>query len=137
MYDENSVQIPDALPQQKPTPKPRSKERALDLVTTQHAHKRKRERDYSTEQVLQTYVSGHQQQDPRNVPGVSHYVLNSIAHAQMRRRIVVDNTGGEILTVYPREPENAPPPQPKAPVSNTKSKKKQQLAKKRARSTNG
>lgn len=137
MYDEHSVQIPQALPQQKPTPKPRSKDKALDLVTTQHAEKRKRERGYSSEQVLQTYVHGHQLPDPRMEPGVSHYVINSIAHAQMRRRIVVDNTGGEILTVYPREPENAPEPQPKSPPSNTKSKKKQQLAKKRARSTNG
>jgi hypothetical protein len=136
MYSEQSVQIPAAIPQQKPTPKPRSADKALDLVTTQHAEKRKRERGYSSEQVLQTYVHGHELPDPRMEPGVSHFVLNSVAHAQMRRRVVVDNTGGEILTVYPREPD-AVTETPKAPPSNTKSKKKQQLAKKRARSTNG
>lgn len=134
MYDEYSVQIPEALPQQNPTPKPRSLKRAYELITTAHGHDRMQQRGYTPEQVLQTYVYGHEQPDPKAKPDVSHYVLNSIAHAQMRRRVVVDNAAGEIPTVYPREPIPQSTPTPAQPPKSTKAKQKAQKAKKRARS---
>lgn len=135
MYDEHSVQIPQPDPSQKPTPKPRSLSKAYRLVTTQHANKRMQEREYTAPQVLQTFVHGQEQQDPRGNPDVSHYVLNSIAHAQTRRRVVVDNAAEELLTVYPRE-DVSPPQTPSTTPKHTKANQKAQKAKKRAR-TNG
>lgn len=134
MYSEYSVQIPQALPQQNPTPKPRSLTKAYDLVTTRHSNHREDDRNYSREQILQTYVHGQQRQDPKGDPNVSIYSLDSIAHANMRRSIVVNDKDNSIITVNPRVPIAHPAPAAVVGPTNSKKKKKEQLAKKRARS---
>lgn len=134
MYDENSVQIPQALPEQNPTSKPRSLSKAYDLLTTRHSSTREGDRDYSRAQILQTYVYGHQRQDPKGDPDVSVYSLDSIAHARMRRSIVVNDKDNAVITVNPRVPIETPAPTAAVAPTNTKKKKKEQLAKKRARS---
>lgn len=134
MYDEHSVQIPEAHPSQKPIPKPRSMQEAQAMSVGSHAWDKMQERDYTQEQVRQTRREGHEQADPHGNPNVSRFFLNSIAHANLRRGIVVDRSKNDLITVLTRTETTPPASTPKAQPSSTKAKKKAQLAKKRARS---
>lgn len=135
MYDEHSVQIPAALPQQKPIPKPRSLQVAESMTIDAHAWERMQERGYTQEQVRQTLREGHEQADPRGNPDVSRYFLTSADHANMRRGIVVDRSRNRLKTALSRTPiEEAPTAPRPSNGRSTKAKQREQLARKRARS---
>lgn len=138
MYDEHSLQIPQPLPSQNPTRTPRSTRHALDNLTVEsHTRDRMAERDFTPEQIFQTYIYGNREPDRAGEPGVNHYVLNSIGHPGTRRRLVVNDNAMITKTIHPREeiPKSNPGPRPpKAQPSSTAARKKAQLAKKRARS---
>lgn len=134
MYDRNSIQIPQPLPEQNPVPKARSVDR---YYQTGHAGRdRMRERGYTPEQVYQTLAYGQERVNtgPSAQPGTSLFTLNSIDTPGTRRRVVADSREGRIATVLPREEIPQETVKEKAAPKSTKSKKKEQLAKKRARS---
>jgi hypothetical protein len=122
-----------ALPVQEPIPKPRNSHFVEGFKRSRHTNSRQDERKLSDAEVLQTVAAGHQQQDPKGNPDVSHFVLNSHNHPGQRRRVVADTKTQDILTVYPRE-DIPIAPSPTNRPTNTKAKKREQLAKKRARS---
>lgn len=135
MYDESSAQFPEALPQQNPTSKRRDTTPLVERLArgSKHIDQRFAERGYTLPQVLQTYAYGHQIPDPAGEAGVSHYYLNSIDHANLRRRIVVHDAQHFIKTTLPREEIPEPEVKPAAKPSTTKSRRREQLAKKRLR----
>jgi hypothetical protein len=123
-----------AVPSQNPIPKQRNSYFVEGFHRSRHASSRQDERTLSNDEVFQTIAAGHQQQDPKGNPDVSHFVLNSRNHPSMRRRVVADVKTQDIITVYPREDIPAPAPQTSNKPTTTKANKKAQLAKKRARS---
>lgn len=128
--------IPEPSAEQKPIPKRRSTAFTDALKQSVHANaERARERGYTPDQVYQTAAYGQEYPDPKGEPNVGVFKLNSIATPGTRRRVVINKQIPQFITVYPREP--IPESAPKKPnrAANTKKKQKEQLAKKRARTS--
>jgi hypothetical protein len=139
-----TVEITPPHPSQNPIPKRRNEHFVDGLLTgrgwpgeggiTYHGAERLRDRGYTPGQVYQTAAYGHEYADPKGRDGISIFKLNSIDTPGTRRRIVVDRKDGSLITALPREPIPEPSSKPAQRPSNTKKRKKEQLAKKRARS---
>lgn len=130
--------VPAPAPQQNPIPKRRSQHFTDALQQSVHGSvERAPERGYTMDQIYQTAAYGQEYPNNQGRPDVSIFKLNSIATPGTRRRIVVNvSQPPKVITVLPREPipDSGPSPQKKAP-SNSKKRQKEQLAKKRARSS--
>ena len=139
-----TVDIAPPDPSQNPIPKRRNDHFVEGLLTgrgwpgeggiTYHGAERLRDRGYTPGQVYQTAAYGQEYPDPKGKEGISIFKLNSIDTPGTRRRIVVDKADGSLITALPREPLPEASPKPAPRTSNTKKRKKEQLAKKRARS---
>lgn len=126
--------IPAPAPEQNPIAKRRSQHFLDALEQSIHGSlERAPERGYTTEQIYQTAAYGQEYPNNQGRPDVSIFKLNSIATPGMRRRIVANVKQPKIITVLPREPIPETTQSKQAP-SNTKKRKREQLAKKRARS---
>ena len=101
-------------------------------MQTQHSAQRLAERGYTPAQVYETARDGDAYPNPGR-PGSNIFKLNSIGHPGTRRRVVAQANPPALITVLPREPVEPGATVKKAP-SNSAKKKKEQLAKKRARS---
>ena len=110
----------------------RREEFAYALMQTQHSAQRLAERGYTPDQVYETARDGDIYPNPGN-PGTHVFKLDSIAHANMRRRIVAASNPPKLVTVLPREPKEQAPAPKQAPKT-TKKNQREQRAKKRARS---
>jgi hypothetical protein len=100
----------------------------------QHAAQRIAERDYTPEQVYETAEKGDIYPDTKGRATVRVFKYDSIGHPGTRRRIVANTDPPQLITVLPRE-EKPVIEKTKQKPSNTKQKKREQLAKKRARSS--
>lgn len=143
MYDESSVQFSRPAPSQNPIPKPRdpnvvgqmrrSRHSGTTHVTAQDG--REAQREYTPNQVFETIMWGHQSQDPKSMPGVSIFKLNSLGHPGTRRRVVANIPERMVITTLPREeiPTQTAQPQ-KNTNTNTKKQQKEQKLRKQQRS---
>ena len=139
-----TVDIAPPDPSQNPIPKRRNDHFVDGLLSgrgwpgeggiTYHGAERLRDRGYTPGQVFQTAAYGQEYPDPKGEPNISIFKLNSITTPGTRRRIVVDRSEGRLITALPREPIPEPAPKTTPRGSDTKKKKREQLAKKRARS---
>lgn len=137
--------IPDPDPKQRPIRKPRSPQAVTQFRRSRHSGAavadgtdgREAEREYTPDQVFQTLAWGHEHADPKGDPDVRHFTLDSIAHAQMRRRIVANVVNRTVITTYPREPIAEPAPARPSiaqKAADTKKKQREQKLRKQQRS---
>ena len=102
-------------------------------MQTQHSAQRLAERGYTPEQVYETARDGDVYPNPGR-PGTNIFKYDSTGHPGTRRRVVARTSPPALITVLPREPKEAPAEKPKQAPKSTKKNKREQLAKKRARS---
>ena len=103
------------------------------LMQSRHSAERLAERGYTPEQVYETARDGDEYPN-RSRPGTSIFKYDSTGHPGTRRRVVASVDPPTLITVLPREPKETASAPTQAPKS-TKKNKREQLAKKRARSS--